>query len=379
MIYKLSNELDIIKAFESINVDKVGAEIMSKKSKINLFMIKNLNIKAANILKQDALSVGADLATNKLTASLSIDFTDAILICSDKQLDILSKKELCQPFGLKQIGKTLGMHLRNKNYPKQIMGILNINNDSFFEQSRVSNDDFLRRAETMIYDGASIIDIGGVSSKPGSVYPGEAEEILRVRSILDIVKKTRLYEKARFSIDTFSAEVAKIAFDSGFDILNDITGLESDQLARVAGEYGVEVVIMHKKGSTKDMQDSPYYDDVMIEIDHFFKNRVEKAKSFGVNKIILDVGIGFGKTTEHNLTLIKHLSHFKHFGLPIMVGASRKKMLDEICQVEVCDRLAPTLAVHQKALDSGASIIRVHDVKEHAQMLKIWQKLYCFI
>ncbi len=379
MIYKLSNEIDIAKLFDTIGVDKVGSTIMVKKAKLNLFCLKNISTKAANILKQDALSIGAELATSRHTADFSRETTDAILICNDKQLEILAKKEQIQPFGLKRIARELANHTRKTEFEKQIMGVLNINFDSFFVKSRVGEGEFVDRALKMIVDGAKILDIGGVSSRPGSVYPGESAEIERLEPIFKLIAKHKLYEKTKFSIDTFSPKVAKLAFDSGFSVLNDITGLENDALAQCAGEYGVDVVIMHKNGDTETMQNEPKYDDVVLDIDEFFTDRSQKANSYGIKNIILDVGIGFGKTLEHNLSLLKNLSHFTHFGYPLLFGASRKKIIDDIITSHVDNRLAGTLSLHQKALDNGASIIRAHDVSEHVQMLKIWEKVHNYV
>jgi dihydropteroate synthase len=227
----------------------------------------------------------------------------------------------------------------------------------------------------MIDDGADIIDVGGVSSRPGSTYPGEAEELLRVEPIFELIYKNKLYEKASFSADTFSPKVACAALESGFKIINDINGLKDDELARVIAQYSATVVMMHKKGDTKTMQENPKYDNTMLEIDSFFDERVEKAKSFGVSDIVLDVGIGFGKSLDDNLTVIKNLGSFMHFGLPLLIGASRKSMINDISPSIVEDRLAGTLSIHQKALDNGASIIRAHDVKEHRQMIEVWKKI----
>ena len=375
MIYKISNEHDIVKIFELIDVDKVGSAIMSKKAKLNIFFIKNLSIKAANILKQDALSIGAELATSRHTADFSAETTDAVLICNDKQLEVLAKKELIQPFGLKKIAQKLQNFRCQSSYEKKLMGVLNINSDSFFSGSRIDEGYFLDKALQMIDEGANILDIGAVSSRPGSVYPGEKEELLRIEPVLKSVARYKLFEKVDFSIDTFSPAVARIALDSGFRIINDITGLESDELADIIGRYNATVILMHKKGETQNMQELPKYDDVMIEVDEFFTERISKAHSFGVKSLILDVGIGFGKSLAHNLSLVKNLEHFTHFNYPLLIGASRKSMIHSIYSSEVEDRLPGTLALHQKALDNGTTILRVHDVKEHAQMLAVWKKL----
>jgi dihydropteroate synthase len=165
------------------------------------------------------------------------------------------------------------------------------------------------------------------------------------------------------------------AFDRGFKIANDITGLQNDEVAKIVAKYNATVVIMHMKGTPKDMQKGPVYEDVMLEVDEFFAKRVQKAKDFGIKDIVLDVGIGFGKTLEHNLTLIKHLEHFKHFGYPLLVGASRKSLIDMITPTPTKERLPGTLALHLESVKNGASIIRCHDVKEHIQAFKVQKAL----
>jgi dihydropteroate synthase len=375
MIYRISSETDIRDVFDFIEVDKIGSKIMAKKANLNRFFIKDIDVKAANILKQDALSIGAELACSKHCADFSKPTTNALLICNNKQLEILVKKESIQPFGLKKISSKLSLFVEKIDFKPQIMGVLNINSDSFFVQSRVGQSSFLDSVHKMIDDGADIIDVGGVSSRPGSTYPGEAEELLRVEPIFELIYKNKLYEKASFSADTFSPKVACAALESGFKIINDINGLKDDELARVIAQYSATVVMMHKKGDTKTMQENPKYDNTMLEIDSFFDERVEKAKSFGVSDIVLDVGIGFGKSLDDNLTVIKNLGSFMHFGLPLLIGASRKSMINDISPSIVEDRLAGTLSIHQKALDNGASIIRAHDVKEHRQMIEVWKKI----
>ncbi len=151
--------------------------------------------------------------------------------------------------------------------------------------------------------------------------------------------------------------------------------MQNDEVASLAKEYGAKVVLMHKKGNPKDMQKAPTYQDVVLEVDEFFANRIEKAKRFGIEDIVLDVGIGFGKTLEHNLELLRNLEHFLHFGYPLLVGASRKSMIDMIIPSSVQDRLPGTLAIHLEAINRGASIVRVHDVKEHFQAIKVQEAI----
>ncbi len=368
--YKISTN-NPQKLFENIGSDNTGAKIMAKKSNTHLLYIKDLHVGAANILKQDALSIGADLAVPVGTILAKDKYVDAVLIGTTKHFTILSKKELAQPFGLKTLANELKSFTIQPTFPKRIMGVINANDDSFFSESRFKDNDAIKKIESMIEDGADIIDIGGVSSRPGSVSVDENEELLRIKPICDIIKTQSLYEKVIFSIDSYTPSVVEYALQSGFKIVNDITGLQNDEVAKLVAKYDATIVIMHMKGTPKDMQNNPVYNDIMCEVDDFFKERIQKAKDFGIENIILDVGIGFGKNLEHNLTLLKNMEHFTHFGCEVLVAASRKSMIDKITPTKVEDRLPGTITIHLDSLNKGASIVRCHDVKEHQQAIKI--------
>ena len=383
-VYKLNCDTNLKNLLQRLGVDKLGIEIMAKKKSEFLFYIKDISCGAANILKQDALSIGAELAVPMGAPNCKREKFDAVLMCNKKQLEILAKKEFVQPFKLKLLAKKLKEFINLPKFSVKIMGVINANDDSFFEGSRFKGADAIKAIEKMISEGAKIIDIGGVSSRPGSEYPGVEEELRRVKPIIDEIYKNRLYEKAVFSIDTFEPKVLEYALDRGFKIANDITGLESDNYARVVAKYGASVVIMHKKGNPKDMQKNPFYENVILEVDEFFEKRIEKAKSFGIKDIILDVGIGFGKRLEDNLALIKHMEHFLHFGYELLIGASRKSMIDMIMQkrgifVSPSERLPGTLALHLEAVRNGASIVRAHDVAEHFQAIRVFEEIREFI
>ncbi|NPA55039.1 MAG: dihydropteroate synthase [Epsilonproteobacteria bacterium] len=375
-VYKLSSNIDIVSYMKQLNVSAGGIEIMSKKANLNFFLIKNIYCGASNILKQDALSINAELVVPMGSVDCKTRYHDAILICNDKQLEILIRKERHQPFELKKLSNHLLQFTTAKTYPIKIMGIINANDDSFFSASRFNDTNAIAAIEQMIADGAQIIDIGGVSSRPGSKHPGVAEELRRVEPIIRAIYAKGLYKKALFSIDSFSYEVVKLALDCGFGIVNDITGLSDENIARVAGEYGARVCIMHMQGNPENMQNNPFYDDVIAQVDEFFARRIEVALKHNVNDIILDVGIGFGKRLEDNITLIKHLEHFTHYGYELLVGASRKSMIDMIIPTPIEERLPATLAIHLEAIRNKASIIRCHDVKEHKQAIEVFKRLY---
>ena len=372
--YKISLN-DSKKFFENLGCDSGGISILSKKSKLHTLYIKDLHVGAANILKQDALSIGADLAVPNGVIIAKDKYVNALLIGTTKHFENLAKKELAQPFGLKELAKSLKDYVKEQNYPTKIMGVLNANEDSFFKNSRFDNSEACLKIEKMIEDGANIIDIGAVSSRPGSLPVSENIELDRLKDIVQTIYQNKYYEKVDFSIDSFSPKVIEYVLNHGFKIVNDITGLENDEVCKLVSKYNAQAVIMHMQNNQTNMQEAPFYEDVIVEIDDFFTKRLEKVKSFGVKDIVLDVGIGFGKTLEHNLLLLKNLEHFKHFGYELLIGASRKSMIDKITPTEVLDRLPGTLAIHLESIRNGASIIRCHDVKEHFQAIKVFEAI----
>lgn len=375
-VLKLSNELDAKNLLRELGVDGGGVSILASKMKHHVIYIKDLHVGAANILKQDALSIGADLAVPRGTVIATTPKVDCILIATQKQLEILSKKELTQPFGLKELAKKLKLICSvKKSKDIDIMGVINANEDSFYNGSRFSDINATDTIFKMIEDGASIIDIGGVSSRPNAALISVDEELQRVKPIVDAIKQNRLYEKAEFSIDSYEPQVISYALESGFKIINDITGLANDEVCKLCSSYDATAVIMHMQGTPQSMQNNPEYENVLSDVYSFLDERIEKAESFGVNEIIVDVGIGFGKTLENNLNLIKNLEHFLSLNKKILVGASRKSMIDKVVSCSVEDRLPGTLALHLEAMKNGASMLRVHDVKEHAQAIEVQKKL----
>ncbi len=361
---------------ERLNVEGGGHKIMMEKMHLHLFYIQGLHAGAANILKQDALSIGADLAVPKSTILCEKPYVDCILMGTRKQMRILSRKELAQPFGLKGLAKELQAFLKGLDQkPYQLMGVINANDDSFYSQSRFQEHDALVEIEKMIEEGADIIDLGAVSSRPGAKEVSEEEEMERLKPILDLIHAQNICEKVQLSLDSYSPSAVSYALERGFHIINDITGLENDEVCQLVSSYGAKAVIMHMRGRPENMQENPRYENLFEEMEHFFAERIEKAEKFNIKEMALDVGIGFGKRLEDNLSLIHHLGHFKKLHKELLVGASRKSMIDAISPSCAEDRLPGTLALHLKAFDNGASIIRTHDVKEHLQAFKVHQAI----
>jgi len=376
-IYKLGTISDTKAALKALGVESGGVGIMAKKMELLYFFIKDLKTPAANILKQDALSIGAELAVPGGVILCEKPTYDCILIGTQKHMEVLSRKELAQPFGLKMLAAELKRFLALKNYPVRIMGVINANDDSFFEGSRFIAEDAIAQIKKIIDDGASIIDIGAVSSRPGAHKVSELVELERIKPICDMIKEQKLYEKATFSIDSYTPSVIEYALKSRFAFINDITGASDEAVIKLAVEYHAKFCIMHMQGTPQTMQKNPVYDDVMVEVNEFFEARIKKCEALGLTRenIVLDVGIGFGKNLEHNLTLIKNMAHFKVFGCEVLVGASRKSMIDKIISSPSEERLPGTLAIHLKTVENGASIVRCHDVKEHVQALAVLKAL----
>ncbi|MFO8029846.1 MAG: dihydropteroate synthase [Cyclonatronaceae bacterium] len=259
-----------------------------------------------------------------------------------------------------------------------IMGVLNVTPDSFSDGSLAYDvRAAMERIDTMVREGAVIIDIGGESTRPGSEPVTQEEEVRRVIPVLE--KAVPAFPEVMFSIDTTKAGVAKQALDCGVQIVNDVSGLRKEpRLAPLCAEYGALLVIMHSIATPKTMQHRPEYEDVIGEIMRFLKKQAATARSAGVHQIILDPGIGFGKTVSHNLQIIARLDEIAGPEHPLLVGASRKSLVGKILADEsgdrpVSKRLAGTLALHYHALMQGADILRVHDVREARDSLEVFK------
>ena len=371
-IREISNDIALKKYLKALDVDRGGVSILSSKHRHYLIEIKDMHVGAANILKQDALSVGADLAVPKGTIVAQKPRVDALLIGTRRELEKLIEKEKLQPFSLKELSEYLKHSLKLQESKKsEIMGIINANDDSFFSGSRFIGSDAIRSMEKMIEDGADIIDVGAVSSRPGAMQVHQEEELERIRPIADAIYEQKLYEKARFSIDSYTPKVVEYVLERGFDIVNDITGFEDDRLCELCAKYDAAAVVMHMQGTPQTMQIDPSYEDVVEEVYAYLKTQAKKLESYGVDEVILDIGIGFGKTLEHNIALLQHLPYFRTLKRRLLVGASRKSMIDKISPSPVERRLGGTLALHLYAARNGADILRVHDVFAHKQALEV--------
>jgi dihydropteroate synthase len=252
----------------------------------------------------------------------------------------------------------------------KLMGVVNVTPDSFSDGGRyLDASAAIAHGEKLVGDGAEILDVGGESTRPGAEPVEWEEEMDRVEPVV-----AGLAGRATLSVDTSKAAVAIAAIEAGASIVNDVTALRGDlEMAPVCAEYGVEVVLMHMPGSPQTMQDDPRYEDVVAEVKAFLSKRLEFAVAMGVaeKRIWLDPGIGFGKTLEHNLELLRRLGELRELGRPLVIGTSRKSFIGRIDGSEVGDRLGGTIASSVFAAAEGTDVLRVHDVAETAQAIRV--------
>lgn len=267
------------------------------------------------------------------------------------------------------------LNLRGKLYslcePK-IMGILNVTPDSFYAESRTSNEEHIAaRVQQLMDDGADMIDIGGYSSRPGADDVSPEEEMNRLRRGLRVVR--RLYPEVPISVDTFRADVARMCVEEeGADIINDISGGMMDrQMFRTVARLGVPYILMHMQGTPDTMQQAPHYENLRREVMLYFAERIDRLCQMGAKDIIVDPGFGFGKTLEHNYELFHHLDDFNLFNLPLLVGISRKSMIYKLLDGTPQTSLNGTTVLNTIALMKGVHILRVHDVKEAVEAKRI--------
>ncbi len=380
-VLSLRNERGVKEELRKIGVSREGEKILSQKTHLYLIKLEGISSQAANLLKQEMLSVSGDAAIKKEVASFTTSKSDVLLIGTQAQYKRILPRLRRQPFNLSILSDKIEEALKNfkrENFillfkdssldltkKVAVMGILNLTPDSFYDGGKYTQEKkALRRVEEMISEGVDIIDVGGESTRPGAKRVDLEEEIRRVIPVIETIKA--LFQ-VPISVDTYKAGVAKKAIEAGADMVNDISGLRFDEkLPRVIAKYKVPLVVMHIKGTPRDMQDNPHYDSLMGEIVSYLAQSIRIAEEAGVDrgKLVLDPGIGFGKTTSHNLEIISRLSELKSLGRPILIGVSRKSFIGNILNLPLEERLEGSLAAVSLAVSQGARIIRTHDVKE---------------
>ncbi len=362
---------NILPEIESVGFDSSYSNQVCDKFEYRNIKIYSLTIPQANILKQTALSVGADCATHRETITAKIEMTDCILGGSISQIKKIAEKLKFQPFGLKSLGEKLISFIGfEKKAETKIMGILNLTDNSFSDGGKYLDSEIAcEHLLEMIAEGADIIDIGAESTKPYSKAVPEDIQLGRILPVLEFVKSNNI--KTPLSIDTRSAVVAEECIKNGAAVINDVSGLTyDDKMAYIVAKYGVKVVIQHSKGTPDVMQNNPVYENLMDEIYRDLKQKTDYAISCGIQKdnIIIDPGIGFGKTREDNFEIIKRIQELYGIGCPVLLGVSRKSLLNMQDEDNFTKDIF-TVALNTLALEKKVDIIRVHNVRLHRQLL----------
>ena len=374
LIKELSNT-NIENELKLIGYDKFYAHTAQEKFAYKNFKIFKLSLPQANILKQTALTVGADCGTNRETITGKIEYTDCILGGSFSQIKKIAKKLQFQPFGLKKLGQMLEEQLqRTSSTPKtQIMGILNITQNSFSDGGEYFEfGDSIKHLKELIEEQADIIDIGAESTKPYSKPISPEEQLEKLIPILKYIKENNI--TTPISIDTRSSEVAQKCIELGANIINDVSGFDydSNMLNIIKDNPNTKIILQHSQGTPENMQDAPHYENLMDEIYINLKNKVDYAIEKGIKKenIIIDPGIGFGKTKEQNFEILKRWKELKTIGCPILIGLSRKSLLNMQNSTNE-EKDIYTLALNSILINDHIDYIRVHNVKIHKQLQTI--------
>jgi dihydropteroate synthase len=373
-------------ALGHVRVSGAGIDIMEKKAVFRVVRVRGLDVRAANILKQEMLSRGGEVATSREVYELQGGTADCLIMGTLTQFERLLPKLRQQPFGLRRLAVGIEAALHNYDEPiptgpagldlsqtPLLMGVLNLTPDSFSDGgSYASTNEAVEAALAMAEEGAALIDVGGESTRPGSDPLPEGEELSRV---LPVVEALASALPGRVSVDTYKARVAAAALAAGAYMINDISALRADpEMVAVVRDAECPVILMHMLGEPRSMQVAPVYRDVVEDIYAFFAERLEWAVANGLKEenLLIDPGLGFGKTTEHNLAILRGLEAFRSLGRPIVVGASRKRFLGEILGIDrASERDDATAATTVMAVGSGAHVVRVHRVAVNRDAARI--------
>ena len=392
MLLKVNKEM-LADAMESIGVHKASLPIFANKNQILPLKLLQVRTPAANIIKQEMLAAGGDAAVPTGCVLNKDKYSDVLLLGTRKHYNLLLKKlELMPYFGMDKVKAELEAVLNEEklqtiladgrvlNYDKVlIMGILNITPDSFYENSRTAIEEVVAKAGQMLADGADILDIGGESTRPGSEAVAAEEEQARVLPVVKALRKA--YPDAVLSIDTYRASTARLAIEAGADIINDISAMEADaEMIDVVCETKAPIILMHMRGTPKDMQTQCEYKNVVEEVVVYLAERAEllRERGVGAEKIILDPGIGFAKNAEQNLKLMRDLHALTSFGYPVLLATSRKGTIGKVLgDLPAEERLEGTIATSCQAVYAGANMVRVHDVKENLRAVRMLEAILC--
>jgi dihydropteroate synthase len=371
---------EAIRQLREVGVEAAGLKGLEGKALHLNLRIEGLDPRTASHLKQEALATGADAAVGGQGLDCHADRTDVLLMASRHQLERLLLRTDAIP-GLRPVGRSLretlhslsrrefSLRFPGRTVPLEkktlLMGVLNVTPDSFSDGGLyLDGEKAVARGLEMAGQGADLLDVGGESTRPGSKPVSSEEECKRV---LPVVESLARRSGIPVSIDTWKSSVAVRALDAGAGMINDVSGLKFDPgLAAVAAESRVPLVLMHTRGRPETMQQDLHYDSLFSEILRSLRSSIRQAESAGVDpdQIVVDPGIGFGKTTEHNLEILRNLSEFQVLGKPVLLGTSRKSFIGKVLGCEAGERLIGTLSSLAIAVMNGAHILRVHDVAE---------------
>ena len=374
-----------------IPVSSEVVEHLSRKSQGYAVLLNDISAPQAHILKETMLSLDGDTAVHRMLIKTPVESSKLVVVGTMHQLSALRLKMKNQPFAMSQIAECVEQAISNfnkKNFTLKlrgekrikiekplVMGVLNVTADSFSDGGKfLKQNDAISQALRMIEEGAEIIDVGGESSRPGAAPLSETEEM---RNVLPVIEKLRAKTDVIISVDTFKPDVARKAVDAGADIINDITGARNPELVQTAVDTGSAYIVMHMQGNPQNMQKNPEYESVLSEIYAYLFNADITLQNAGISpdRIIHDVGFGFGKALEHNLKLLKYLHQFRTIGRPLLAGLSRKSLFKFITGAKVDDRLIETVSAHYHCLCQGVKILRVHDVKEAVKAVKVFNAI----
>lgn len=361
---------DIQTELNNIGFDKSYAVKAADKFEYKNIKIYSLSPAQANILKQTAISVGADCATHREVITGKIAKSDCILGASVSQIKKIAEKLKFQPFRLKELGEKLIQDSSTAKEKCRIVGILNLTDNSFSDGGMYNDFEKAKRhLLEMIDEGADIIDIGAESTKPYSHAVSAEEQLKKLLPVIDFAKG-----KITLSIDTRSSIVAEECIKSGANIINDVSGFDYDEkMPDVIAKYNVPVIIQHCKGVPENMQNCPQYEDIIEEIYLNLKKKTDFARSKEIENIIIDPGIGFGKTRENNFEILRRFEEFKNLEYPIMLGISRKSLLD-MNNTDNFEKDIYTAALNTLAIEHKVDYIRVHNVKLHKKLINLLEK-----
>lgn len=372
-VVKKLSEAEINQELYKIGFDKTYVHKAKDKFEYANLKIYDLTVAQANILKQTALSVGADCATHREVITGKIETSDVILGASISQLKKISDKLQFQPFNLKFLGQKLIDYLGKINYPPKtkIIGVLNLTQNSFSDGGNFYEfENSIKHLHKLIDDGADIIDIGAESTKPGAIEVSAERQLEKLEPVLKYINKNNI--NIPVSIDTRNSAAALKCLDYGVSIINDVSGFDFDsKMVDVIAKYpDAGVIIQHSSGTPEFMQNNPNYDNLMDDIFKKLNFKVDFAKSKGIKNVIIDPGIGFGKTREHNFEILRRWQELKTIGCPVLIGVSRKSLLN-LEQAPNEEKDIYTLALNAPLIQNKIDYIRVHNVKIHRQFIDL--------